>query len=256
MKLAYFLWLLVVACNGSSSSGLSSGMDSLKKYSCYISGYNGKSLIKGTGFFVRSNDRFFFITSKNLISPYDTSCNLLQIPNYWTIFLPDTGGNVNFTSLKMDLNLKKTQNAITCPFTPDIISIKMNDSIGDRINYIDSRIVPLSMSQTEDSVVVYGYPYFYKGNTRTYLLKPTPYIVGVCQITTDPSNNFNCRFISEKIDMNDSLKGYSGAPVFGKSSDTGKWQFIGCWLTASQHNRSMTLIKPSTIYEKIVEREQ
>jgi hypothetical protein len=254
MKLVYFLWVPVVACSSSNSPSLLSSIDSLKKYSCYISGYNGESLIKGTGFFVRTNDKNFFITSKHLISPYDTSCNQLQSPNYWTIFMPDTAGNGKFTSLKIDL--KKTQNAITCPFTPDIVSIKMNDSIGDRINYIDSRIIPLPISQTEDSVAVYGYPYFYKGNTRTYLLKPTAYIVGVCQITTDVSNNVNCRFISEKIDMNDSLKGYSGAPVFGKSNETGKWQFIGCWLSASRHNRSMTLIKPATIFGKIIDKEQ
>ena len=253
MKLVYFLWVPVIACNRSNSTSSSSSIDSLKKYSYYISGYNGESLIKGTGFFVRANDKLFFITSKYLISPYDTLCNPLQSPNYWTIFIPDTPGKGKFKSMKIDL--QKTQNAITCPFAPDIVSIKMKDSIADKVNSIDLRTSPLSKSQTEDSVVVYGYPDFYKGNTRTYLLKPAAYIVGVCQISSDVSNNVNCRFISENIDMNDSLKGYSGAPVFGKSSDTGKWQFIGCWLTASQHNKSMTLIKPTTIYRKIVDKE-
>jgi hypothetical protein len=249
MKLLYLFLFPLIACNNNYEAKTEIGMDSLKKYSYYISGFNGYSHTKGTGFFVKHNEKTFFITSKYLIAPFDTLCNREEGPNYWSIFLPDTLTKGKFKSIHIDI--KEIQDTIRCPVKPDIISIQIEDPINYTYYSIDLDSIASPISQTPDSISVHGYPYLNHSNTRPFLLQPAAHIDGLCGIENEIIDKMDCKLMSEKIDMRDSLMDYSGAPVFKKDHVKGKWLFFGCWLSASPYKNTVTIIKSSAIYTRI-----
>ncbi len=241
--------LPIIACNRNGIQTTITSTDSLKKYSYRIAGFNGKSVFRGTGFFVNHNDRTFFITSKHLIAPFDSLCHMKKMPDYWRIFFPDILTKGKFKSIRIDIN--KIQDTIRCPVVSGIISIEIEDSINYKFFSVDLLSAASPGLHMPDSISVYGYPDI-MDYWRPFLLKPPGHLVGICRIEKDLSSILHCKFESRKIDMKDSLRDYSGAPTFIKDNLSGKWLFLGAWLSASPHNKTMLVIKPSDMDSRIL----
>ena len=218
-----------------------STVESLQRYSYHMMGYNDSALqFKGTGFFVRYNNKIFFVTAKHTVVPYNTDCIPFRKPDIWTIFLPD-GGLLN----PLEINVNVIKDTVKCPYPADVIAIEINNPKNYKIHYMEFSS-PSELPKTLGEISIDGF----QGLNNITVLNNITHFYSTLSIINQV-DSFNYIVTPTGISITDSLRGLSGAPTFLQDSTTKKWAFLGTLVKIDTAKKELYLVRAEAIFNEI-----
>lgn len=221
-------------------------MDStdLRKYSYFISGDTilgiGKGHVQGTGFFIKRNDKIFFVCAKHTLS----GCNDHNekdpgTPNLMDIHL------ANGDSIKIDVKaIKDTAPCLPIVLDPDIFVVsidsgKANDKTIWFVNELEGR-----MSEKFSELVVWGYPNnedkieVFESHKFSVFIDVPVVVEGKAYV----DKIHYCIGIEDRAV--EGLVGFSGGPVFLKDPNSEKFVFIGVMVGTHKSANGLYVVQP------------
>lgn len=260
----YFLYFSLLALVKFSMAQSPGNEDSLVKYSYFLQGYADAtaSISQGTGFFINNNGEKLLVTAKHVL----TGCRFngtkdRTIPDEMILYLNEnTTSSFNFLSL----NLKEIKDTADCQqyyLSPDIISYPVHDTTGKSIFAID-KFLPSHLPRHTGKIVVFGYPSFNNIDSGRYFVRPAmklelgEYDLHESFTYMDPTGSsvvdtINYTVKPQDLMITSKLKGYSGSPVFIQDDEIQQWAFLGVIIAIDDKNNLLTIVKPSTLLQKL-----
>jgi len=223
MKRSILLLLILIAISGYGQ------LDSLQKYSYQLLGFsiNNKTItpVGGSGFFIRNNDRLFFLTANHVIS----GCrNIPNFPGEMKIVIKDIERD-NYTL--QPIAIKNALKSIPCDSInniPDYNLFEIDDYNNNNILSIEKFLLPPFKEVSQ--VQFHGFPSVATNPGSVFIpVSSLYYNISVGQITTpiyyDIVQDFN--YLISVENLADSIDGFSGSPVFLKDKKSDKKRVVG-----------------------------
>lgn len=240
------LFVFLISCNFARDSYKSLIVNDLTKYSYFISGYTHEFHYQGTGFFVEKNSKKYLITSSQIFSPFNEDCQQLTKPEYWNLFLPDSGSNHRFTTVRFTLDTLKVN--LKCKNTPNLVSIDFTNFLNNNIYNISLAQSNFSLPSILDSVCVYGFPrsitsnsYLAKGGFGKIFVNSG--IINKSVIDSMSDFDSSIFFKIQKNEIIENNLDFSGAPVFYKGNKNDTWRFLGMFNKIDRENLEIEIRK-------------
>lgn len=262
----FILLLTALLFTKASFSQTQNDWDSFKKYSYSILGFSGKGNFGipsgGTGFFIRDRSKLFLVTAKHVFSGCDDSAKKSPFyPDIMNVMLHDNIGN---PTIVINVNIEKIKDTTPCVRKlndTDIIVVPINveDSIGKTIFSVEKFLAP--PFRVIEKILMVGFPgigyarqpvefgfwkpsLFKMNGNETKIFTHTTY--------TDPImiDSINLFMYNQTIEIDSTLKGFSGSPIFVKDSSSKKWRIAGLFAKFGECNtaKEKCIIAPKIDY--------
>ncbi|MEJ7821476.1 MAG: trypsin-like peptidase domain-containing protein [Chitinophagaceae bacterium] len=229
--------ILVVALLFSFGVCKSQNKDTLSKYSYWMTGYkemDSSFLFNvATCFFVRNNNNLYLVTSNHVISGCDESQNKKLHPDIAQIWIEDSTGH---PAEVITVNVTYERDTSKCyDFTEvaDVMVLKMPAKGYEKINSVEKFLQP--PFKKINQLIIFGYPASgvdYKIASKLKI-KNNPKVVTHFALfnnkndTIPKIDSINYNVVTNSIPINNTLKGYSGSPVFLQDKTTKRWRIAG-----------------------------
>lgn len=210
--------------------------DSLAKYSYRLIGLDfdentnrGYTKTLGTGFFIKKGERFFLVTAKHVLSGCDWRKKDPSHPQYMQIMLD--GDSQTFDVIPVPvMRIKDTATCANFNIDLDLIVVEVKNVIGKKINSVES-FIGESKTSNGNNISIFGYPGFanpqYAKFTTNKKIQPSEIRLGNnYTFMNDDSDTLNHKIFVDSVKVDTLLTGYSGSPVFMRTSNN-RWQIIG-----------------------------
>lgn len=233
--------------------------EELKKYTYYIVGFRHESSVKyfrnGSGYFIKDNNQLFFVTAQHVLNGcefVDTCKPIVKTPypDTMQIYLTTEG---KFNGRKITIDIRKIKDTSVCasiPYTPDLIAYKIDDPIPDTV-YTINDFLPFTLPKKKSEIDIYGFPYLANIDKEGYYMESPashlsfnkyefynyyPYKINACNVSKTIIDSMNYVVKTTNISY-DSLRGYSGSPVFIRNRKNNKWAFIGTFVAKVEYDK-------------------
>jgi hypothetical protein len=228
---------------------LTGDTDTLKKYSYKLQGfstgqYNGLTMVRrwsGTVFFIRSVNQLYLVTAKHVLSGCDNS-DSVKLKNFPDEMLVEVSRDKHFNKL-LKINsaiIRDTSACLSTKLYPDVIAVKIDDTIADQVYSIEGLIHPLYKRVTNSLVI--GYPGYanrpigdlsYFDPHAIALLDGRYFLsAGYVDTTRTTLDKIHFWIYPKDIDTGDSLGGYSGSPFYVQDQRSKKWRIAGVFASS------------------------
>ncbi len=200
------------------------------------------NIATGTCFFIRQQDRLFFVTAKHVLAGCrDDNSKNPNFPDTMHVILHSGSnlntGNIGFTS-------KEITDTIDCnkiTASPDIIVLEFEDQVKD-VYSVDSFLS--TPSNNAITFVLFGFP-------GTEMYKGSPHFAAASKIYGEQSRNWQLTNDGVVDTVNyylfantsDNLDGFSGSPVFIRERKTDKWQLVGILVASTASKEPKQVLK-------------
>jgi hypothetical protein len=225
--------------------------DSLKKYTYLIVKISSDSLYHSavaSGFFIRKNNKLYFVSNYHVFANYDMINGKIVAANLDRMFIRISGQpyeiKINLDSLtKRHLDYKFYNH-------PDVFSIEINDlSSTDLINTVENFINKAASPDSSSELVSWGFSNHSEEHIDT--LTPKKKIGKLAYpFNINPIIRRENKKIRDSINYYPNMKtehGDSGSPFFYKQN--GKMIFAGVVSSGSQTMPQTIIVRPNKIFE-------
>lgn len=235
-SLLIFLNFIIGCSSAQKNTPKEITVDSLKKYSYTIFGYNLKTTpilfgASGTAFFINRNNSIFLITAKHVLTGCEKGVKAKEMPDFMNVYLPERD-----TVLTIDNRIIK--DTATC-------YEKIEDGLDVIVVKIDNFWKPYIKNTVEDfitprfrkikSIEIFGYlsdksdgfriPGFDGPNHLS--IPENEYEIVQATDSDGKVDSINYRIFADST-ISDSIKrGFSGSPVFIQDANSKKWRVMG-----------------------------
>ncbi|MEO6489235.1 MAG: hypothetical protein ABIO04_04770 [Ferruginibacter sp.] len=241
--------------------------DSLRKYSYYIVGTHNNyesgrivstAKITGSGYFLRQNDKTYFITAKHVLAGTDEICQKM---------IPTDDSGVMRISLVNDagimqpefitLYVKTFRDTASCNYlqlSPDIMAFEIFNPQNNIIYSVES-FLPGYLPKERGKIITFGYRDSLDVSNGSQVGRES-----VPLMTQDYGFYTNYKFyrgdengidsINFLVELKDSLfsikdlKGHSGSPAFIKDEALNRYVFLGTLVGMNYIHYNLSIVKP------------
>jgi len=235
---------------------------SMCSYLVFTMDAHSNNLNNGTGFFIRKENRLFFITAKHVITRHEGEEVVLPKFSDSLSIVVDRSNLNRFKFWYIDIKQAKATKWI--PFIQDddvfVYEFKKPYPTKDTIYSIESFIDSPAIKEKINPglrILVYGFRFYDLTEYKIGLSSPPSlsYFLGTY---SDSSLYFKDYDLFDKyiyktfVIKGDIGPGYSGAPVFLKTSSgtKGKFIFYGMHIGTDTLSRSALIVKPSVVFQE------
>lgn len=235
--------------------------DNLSKYSYFVFTIKDENNTEqGTGFFLKKDNRLFFVTTAHFIGSWDSKNNkpYAHIMDSFYLRLYKEGHvEPFFISIDVKEIRKEIKKGYAFEF-PDLYIMEFNNSDNYQINYIEieQNIYPVKPPIT--SLTIFGFPVIDSVNDiNVYVRLPPSKSTGT--ITANYSKivtwaEFNkSDYLNYQINIIEGVtkKGISGSPVFMKLPNIDKMVFGGMVILGDEISQLFFALRPEVIIDAL-----
>ena len=224
--------------------------EDLKKYSYLVSGDTilsiGKGHMQGTGFFIKREDKIYFVCAKHTLS----GCNDKNVkddrsPNIMYIHVGD---------MLIPIDVKPIKDSAPClpmVLDPDIIAAPINTA---EINQVDINVINEhegNLPQKFSELIIWGFPNS-ESRITSFQSKDISILTNLYVEVDNKPYTDNIHYCTEIKDKNvKGTAGFSGSPAFLKDVDSGKFVFIGIFVGVHPDANGLYIVQPKYLYDQI-----